>query len=101
MSADFLSVVTLAVDAHPQTQKAIKQIVADEWGEPGLDLNRVWRIGGAITDALHLSIGHPGGEENPDDVRWEYTILLNLIYHVPDKELGEYYMHEYGPDETA
>jgi hypothetical protein len=99
MSADFLDVVTLAVDAHPQAQEAIKAIVAREWGEPGIDLDREWRIGEAITDALHLSIGHPGGGQ-PEDVRWEYTILLNLIYHVPDYALGAHYMRKYGPDET-
>jgi hypothetical protein len=99
----FLDVVARAIEANPQTKAAIEKIVADQWWAPederrvwGVDLNREWRIGEAVTDALHLSIGHPGGGD-PDDVRWEYTILLNLIYHIPDWELGRYCMEQYRP----
>ena len=100
----FLTVVTLAIEHNPQTLAAVKAIVAEEWYAseedrqfPGLDLNREWRIGQAVTDALHMSIGHPGGIE-PDDVQWEYTILMNFIYHVSDKKLGAYCMKEFRPD---
>lgn len=100
----FLQVVTLAIEANPQTLAAVEAVVAREWNAPdhdpgflGIDLNREWRIGGAITDALHLSIGHPGGGE-PDDVRWEYTILLNLIYHVGEMELGLWCVDRFDPD---
>ena len=92
----FLTVATLAIEHNPQALAAVKEITAREWGEPGLDLDRPWRVGGAVTDALHLSIGHPGGDE-PEDVRWEYTILLNLIYHVSDKELGEWCIKKFNP----
>lgn len=104
MSDHFLTVVTLAIEHNPQTLAAVKAIVAEEWYAseedrqfPSIDLNREWRIGLAVTDALHVSIGHPGAGE-PDDVRWEYTILMNLIYHIPDKELGAYCMRQFRPD---
>jgi hypothetical protein len=99
----FVEVVARAIEANPQTLAAVKEIVSREWnaadeGAPwGIDLDRHWRIGGAITDALHLSIGHPGGGE-PEDVRWEYTILMNLIYHVGDAELGLYCIEHYAPE---
>lgn len=93
-----LDIVTLAIENNPQTLAAVKEIVAREWGDPGADLDREWRIGEAVTNELHLSIGHPGGEDNPDAVRWEYTILLNLIYHIPDYALGRYCMREFRPE---
>lgn len=83
-------IVGAVIQEYPQVQEAIRKIVADEWGnEDTYEVDRFYDIGCAVTDALQSSIGYIDPAE-PGDTPWQHLILMNMIFHISDRDLGQY-----------
>lgn len=96
----FVTAVTIVIDLFPQVAEAVKEIVHREWGTYWYDIDREYEIGGAISAALLDAIGSPDPAE-PGETRWEFLMIMNMIFQMHDQELGKWCIARFGPPEAA